>query len=169
MTQQKLMTEFPLQRIAFCQQMMKDNPQMLPEASMEFFMNAVKIGQYALDLINGDIDKVAEVKDFPDEERMNRFVDEAKYISDEKLHLIELYWNNMAKSELRELVTHIKNSYKNYSQRYTDSSKEYFLLFEYDILRMDTLSIPKAEFVKSMVYQTFLKSEECRDWVLRNV
>lgn len=82
-TQEKLFRDYPLKRIEILKELSADNP-MIPEASLEGFENAFKVAEYCLKFINGDESK--SFVDSPlDQEWFYRFVDEAEYISDEKL------------------------------------------------------------------------------------
>lgn len=82
-TQEKLFRDYPLKRLEILKELSVDNP-IIPEASLESFENAFRIAEYCLKYINGDNSK--HCVDSPlDQEWLNRFVDEAEYISDEKL------------------------------------------------------------------------------------
>lgn len=96
--QQGLFKDFPLKRIEMCEAMMKSNAMMLPEATMESFANAMKIGDFCLGYINGDKESLADACGISiDDEWLNRFIDNAKYVSDEDLQRV---WGRLLKEKI---------------------------------------------------------------------
>lgn len=84
-TRERLYAHHPLTRIEALQSLSEQNPSVLPEVSKESLDNAFKIGEYALAYINGDKKNASSAKSLPDDEWLDRFVDEAKYVSNEQL------------------------------------------------------------------------------------
>jgi hypothetical protein len=84
-TKELLIKEHPLERLEYMLKLIKENQAILPEKIKDDIFNAVKIGQLALEFLNAD----AQNKKFEDnvieDEWIDRFVDEAKYVSDEEL------------------------------------------------------------------------------------
>lgn len=96
-TQEKLFTDYPINRINQCCEWIRENHSMIPNVSVEAFENVIKIGQYALAYTNGDKENARKVESLPDDEWMNRFIDNAKYVSDENL---QEFWGRLLKEKL---------------------------------------------------------------------
>lgn len=96
--QQDLFKDYPLKRIEMCESMAESNSLMLPEVTIESFANAMKIGEFCLGYINGDMERLtdADYKSI-DDEWLNRFVDNAKYVSDEDLQRV---WGRLLKEKI---------------------------------------------------------------------
>lgn len=85
-TQQKLFAEFPLKRIEFCQKILSEHPDGIPAVSMQSFENLMRIGVSANAFLRAEKGADAIVDNrIVDEEWLNRFVDEAGYVSNERL------------------------------------------------------------------------------------
>lgn len=87
--QQELFKDYPLNRIEMCEAMVQSNTLMLPEVTMESFDNAMKIGEFCLGYIIGDKERLTDANCKPiDDEWLNRFIDNAKYVSNEDLQRV---------------------------------------------------------------------------------
>ena len=87
-TQELLYANHPLARIETLQSLSEKNPSVIPDVSKESLENAFKIAEYALAFINGDQKNAPTSECVPDDEWLNRFVDDAKYVSDEHLQQV---------------------------------------------------------------------------------
>lgn len=95
--QQELFKEFPLKRLEMCDSLVKANNLILPEASIEAFDNAMKIGDFCLGYINGDESCHSKIREnIDDDEWFNRFIDNAKYVSNEDLQRV---WGRLLKEK----------------------------------------------------------------------
>lgn len=85
-TQEALFTKYPLKRIEFCQKVLSGHPEGIPEVSMQTFENLLKIGERAQAFLQADKKAEAVAGDgIDDVEWLSRFVDEAGYVTDERL------------------------------------------------------------------------------------
>ena len=85
-TQEILFREYPLKRVEILQKLIGDNLNLIPEATREGLDNAFKIAEYCVWFIDRDKDKVEVAPDTAvDAEWINRFADEAVYVSDDML------------------------------------------------------------------------------------
>lgn len=87
-TQELLYDKHPLARIEVLQSLSEKNPSVIPDVSKESLENAFKIGEDALSFINGDLKNAPTSECLPNDEWLNRFVDDAKYVSDEQLQMV---------------------------------------------------------------------------------
>lgn len=85
-TQQAVFNKYPLKRLEFCRDLMSSQSVILSEAAEQALDNLLKIGEKAESFIRGDeqCKNISVDKDI-DLEWMNRFVDGAGYVSDDKL------------------------------------------------------------------------------------
>lgn len=87
-TQQEIVEKFPLKRIEITQNLIKQQTSFIPDVAKDAFVNAMKIGDMALEYINAD----SEGKEIPnqiiDKDWMSIFINEAQYVSDENLQQV---------------------------------------------------------------------------------
>ena len=87
-TQQEIVEKFPLKRIEFAQNLIKQQTSFIPDVAKDAFVNVMKIGDMALEYINAD----SEGKEIPnqiiDKDWMSIFINEAQYVSDENLQQV---------------------------------------------------------------------------------
>lgn len=87
-TQQEIVEKFPLKRIEIAQDLIRQQTCFIPDVAKDAFVNAMKIGDMALEYINADSKENEIPNQTFDKDWMSIFIKEAQYVSDDNLQQV---------------------------------------------------------------------------------